>query len=465
MISPSLLWKRIGNAFLPFADVVTDELPLPRLARMALFQLSVGLTAALIIGTLNRVMIVELHLPAWVVSVMISLPLVAAPLRAAIGFHSDQHQSAFGWRRLPYLWFGTLLQWGGLAIMPFAQIVLSGHSRAPAVLGTITASMAFLMVGAGMHTVQTAGLALATDITPAKARPRVVGALCIMLLLGICLGAVGYGLLLRHFNLLRLVQVVQGSAVMVLFINGFGMWKQEPRRETTLRSAPGAFPDHAPGAFPDMEAAWASFTAGKHAIRRLVTIGIGTAALSMQDILLEPYGGQILHLSVSQTTALTAALAGGGLTGLFFSSRRMAAGADPFRIAALGLLIGLVAFATVIISAPLGLPWLFAAGVCCIGMASGLFLSGTLTDAMGRATGGMSGLALGAWGSVQALSAGLAVAFGGILRDVVGASYRNPTAGYDAVYMVEIFLIFVALAALGPLVRRVAAVPSQAIKT
>jgi BCD family chlorophyll transporter-like MFS transporter len=438
------LWRGTRSAFLPFADVITEELPLPRLARMALFQLSVGLTAALIIGTLNRVMIVELHLPAWLVSIMISLPLVFAPARAVIGFKSDQHRSAFGWKRLPYLWFGTMAQWGGLAIMPFALIVLSGDSRAPHFVGPIAASIAFLLVGAGMHTVQTAGLALATDITPEKFRPRVVGMLCVMLLLGICVGALTYGELLRHFSELRLVQVVQGSAVMVLFINGFGMWKQEPRGSNSKF-------DDAAVPRPNLAAAWGAFRGQRQSIRRLVTIGVGTMALSMQDILLEPYGGQILHMTVGQTTELTAALAGGGLTGLAFAGKRLTKGADPYRIAATGLLTGLLAFAAVIFSAPLGYAPLFAAGVFLIGLSAGLFLVGTLSDAMGRAVDGMSGLALGTWGSVQALAAGVAVAIGGILRDSIGGS---AIAGYDAVYLLEILLLFATLITLGPLVRR-----------
>jgi BCD family chlorophyll transporter-like MFS transporter len=417
-------WRNARTMFLPFAEVITEELPLTRLMRMALFQLSVGLTAALIIGTLNRVMIVELHLPAWLVSVMISLPLAFAPARAVIGFKSDQHRSAFGWKRLPYLWFGTMAQWGGLAIMPFALIVLSGDSRAPHFVGPIAASLAFLLVGAGMHTVQTAGMALATDIAPEKFRPRVVGMLCVMLLLGICIGALGYGALLRHFSELRLVQVVQGSAVMVLFINGFGMWKQEPRRVSTV--------DEVVAARPDMRAAWAAFRAQNQSLRRLVTIGIGTMALSMQDILLEPYGGQILHMTVSQTTQLTAALALGGMT---------------------GLLSGLMAFAAVIFSAALSCPPMFVAGVFLIGLSSGLFLVGTLSDAMGRAVNGMSGLALGTWGSVQAVAAGTAIALGGILRDSVGHISGSPVSGYNAVYVLEIVLLFVTLIALGPLVR------------
>jgi BCD family chlorophyll transporter-like MFS transporter len=195
-----------------------------------------------------------------------------------------------------------------------------------------------------------------------------------------------------------------------------------------------------------------SFLAQPKATRRLITIGLGTMGLSMQDILLEPYGGQILHLTVGQTTSLTAALAGGGLCGLAFAKFRLSAGADPYRIAAIGLLVGLVAFAAVMFSAPMAAPVLFAIGVFGVGLAGGLFLVGTLSDAMGRAVDGMSGLALGTWGSVQAVSAGTAIALGGILRDSIGAP--GAATGYDAVYLLEIFLLFVTLIALGPLVRR-----------
>ncbi|MDE2328038.1 MAG: PucC family protein, partial [Rhodospirillales bacterium] len=81
---------RLDASWLPFANAATPELPLPRLLRLSLFQLTVGLAAALLIGTLNRVMIVELHVAAALVSSMIALPLLLAPARALIGFRSDR---------------------------------------------------------------------------------------------------------------------------------------------------------------------------------------------------------------------------------------------------------------------------------------------------------------------------------------------------------------------------------------
>ena len=129
-------WAEQGPRFLPFADVATAELPLSRLLRLSLFQVSVGMASVLLVGTLNRVMIVELSVPATIVAVMISLPLLAAPFRAIIGFKSDTHTSALGWRRVPYIWKGTLLQFGGLAIMPFGLLVVErNHVGAPVWIG------------------------------------------------------------------------------------------------------------------------------------------------------------------------------------------------------------------------------------------------------------------------------------------------------------------------------------------
>ena len=121
-------WNRLGSRFLPFADAATDDLPLGRLLRLSLFQISVGMAAVLLTGTLNRVMIVELKMSSTLVALMVSIPLLFAPLRALIGHKSDTHRSVLGWKRVPYIWFGTLLQFGGFAIMPFALLIMSGDT-------------------------------------------------------------------------------------------------------------------------------------------------------------------------------------------------------------------------------------------------------------------------------------------------------------------------------------------------
>ena len=115
--------SRIGTKFLPFADVATDDVPLSRLLRLSLFQVTVGMALDLMVGTLNRVMIVELKFLATLFAMMLALPLVFAPLGAIIGHKSNNFVSALGRRRVPDIFKGTTPQFGGFAIMPFATLM------------------------------------------------------------------------------------------------------------------------------------------------------------------------------------------------------------------------------------------------------------------------------------------------------------------------------------------------------
>ena len=155
---------KLTRRMLPFADAASRDLPIGQLLRLSLFQVSVGLASVMLLGTLNRVMIVELSVPAMIVAIMIALPVLIAPFRALIGFRSDTYRSAIGWKRVPFIWFGSLWQMGGLAVMPFALLVLSGDQTVgPSWAGEVLAALAFLMTGLGLHMTQTAGLALASD--------------------------------------------------------------------------------------------------------------------------------------------------------------------------------------------------------------------------------------------------------------------------------------------------------------
>ncbi len=448
------IWTRVGSDLLPFADATSRELPWSRLLRLSLFQISCGMMAVLLIGTLNRVMIVELKVPAGLVASMLALPLVFAPLRALIGFKSDNYRSLLGWRRVPYIWLGSIAQFSGLAMMPFALIVLSGDTWAPPWAAQLSAAIAFLCVGAGMHTVQTVGLALATDLAPEKSQPNVVAVLSLMLLLGMVVSALLFGVLLAEFSQLRLIQVIQGCAAATLILNFIAMWKQEPRNPDRTQGAR----DGDPGFLESFRTLRASGPWN----RRLFAAALGFAGFAMQDVLLEPYGGQILGLSVGATTGLTALLAGGSALGFIAGARWLSRGADAHRLAAYGSLMGIFAFAMVILSGVMEYTPLFALGSLCIGLGGGLFAHATLTSCMRVAPQNQIGLALGVWGAVQATAAGLAIATGGVVRDVLsglaeqgslGEAMSGPATGYLVVYAAEIALLFFTLAVVGPLVR------------
>ena len=448
----------MGSRFLPFADAATPDLPLSRLLRLSLFQISVGMALVLLIGTLNRVMIVELKVPASIVSIMVALPIVFAPLRALIGFKSDIHRSELGWRRVPFLWMGTMLQFGGFAVMPFALLVLAGAGQAanaPIWVGHLGAAIAFLLVGAGLHTVQTVGLALATDLVPQESQPKVVGLMYVTLLVGMVVSALAFGALLGDYSPGRLIQVIQGAAVLTIVLNVTAMWKQEARDRNRKRSA---IPD------PSFMDSWRTFSQGPAALRRLAVVGLGTMAFTMEDVLLEPYGGEVLGLSVSATTLLTATLAFGSLIGFWFASRVLGRGADPYRMAGMGALVGMPAFVAVIAAAPIQSAPLFTAGTFLIGLGAGLFSHGTLTATMQSAPKEQVGLALGAWGAVQATAAGLAMAIVGVARDLVvafgntgsflGREFAGAATGYVVVYIIEVILLMATLVCMAPLVKK-----------
>jgi BCD family chlorophyll transporter-like MFS transporter len=286
-----------------------------------------------------------------------------------------------------------------------------------------------------------------------------VALLYVMLLVGMMMAAFVIGRLLADFTPTKLVQVVQGTAVLTVAFNLIALWKQEGRHSRA--------PDEDE---PDFSAAWREFVRRPGIARLLTAIGLGAAAFAMQDALLEPFGGEILSLSVGQTTGLTGGWAFGTLAGFALAARFLDRGFDPLRIAGFGLAGGIIAFMMLIFAAPLDQKMLVVIGAQLIGLGGGLFSVGTLVEAMSFADRASAGLALGAWGAVQASCAGLAIAFGGLARDLVsalatqdafGPILANRATGYGAVYLIEICLLVGAIVVIGPLVGRVRG-PGQA---
>ncbi len=455
----SKVLQRLGPGVLPFADAASDDLPFSRLLRLGLFQVSVGLILALLAGTLNRVMIVEMAIAAVLVAAFIAAPMVSAPIRAVFGHKSDHHRSAFGWRRVPYLWFGTFLTTMGLALIPVPLILLNGVSEYgpwARLFGLCTAGLAFVVVGIGAHAVQTAGLALATDQAPEEKRPRVVSFLYVNFLVGMLIGGLGYSLMLRSYSNLALIRVVSSTAVLTLILNVIALWRQEsadPERAARLKNT----------AAPPFREAWAKLTAHRDVRRFLWAIGIGAAGFAMQDVLLEPYGGQLMGMGVSGTSLLTALSAVGALLAFGLAARWLPRGTPTLALAAAGSLVGAAAFGLILFAPVLGSVLLLYFGAFLLGFGGGFFTVGSLTAAMRLQRISGSGLAVGAWGAVYSLAGGLALGAGGAIRDLVirvwpesmmMSGLSPEAAGYMLVYHLEVLALFVAVALLGPIALR-----------
>lgn len=210
--------------------------------------------------------------------------------------------------------------------------------------------------------------------------------------------------------------------------------------------------------------AWRTFAAGGQVVRLLVAVAIGFFAFNLQDVLLEPYGGQIFHMSVSQTTGLTGLMAFGAVLSFISAARLLEGGWDPIRVAALGAVVGVAALVLVLFSSALDSLVMFRVGTTAIGFGEAMFGVGTLSYAMALRDAEQHGIALGAWGAVFATGEGLGLALSGAMKDGVtrlahgsaNAGISADLLGYNSVYTFEVMALIVTLAALGPLARAVA---------
>ncbi|MGB7205188.1 MAG: MFS transporter, partial [Anderseniella sp.] len=293
------------------------------------------------------------------------------------------------------------------------------------------------------------------DLVPDEKRPRGIALFYLMQLVGIILAAVTFSFLLRDFTSELLIRVLHGAAVVSMVLNVIAMWKQEPRdriRAAAIKTAPQ----------PGFMETWRKFSQQDSTKRLLIGVGLGTMGFGMQDVLLEPYGGEVLKLSVPETTMLTAVMTAGTLCGLITTMRIVARGVNPCRLAAYGTIFGIPAFTVILFAYPMESKAMFIAGAAMIGLGAGLFIVGSLSAAMDMATGENRGLVAGAWGAIQATTAGVGIAAGGFLRDGVnglaksgalGEALSGPATSYGFVYLTEILLLFLALVVIAPLVR------------
>lgn len=396
-------------------------------------------------GSLNRVLIYEEGIPAGVIGWLLSLGLWVAPIRAILGFRSDREKKTYGYRRLPYIWYGMMLVFCSLSAAPFILLLLSkssaiGQTETPMSVAVVLSTFIFLLYALGVHISQTGYLALVTDLTPKQDRSRAVAFLWIMLIIGQIISSLLIGVWLRDFSPFKLIQVMQASSVVFLVLAIAGIWKQDKPVEVSDEES------NMTGRVSKL------FASGK--VRLLFAIVfVGTLGLTMQDVLLEPYGGQVLRMSVSQTSGLTALWGMGMLMAMLAAWRVLPKLKSPLSIVVFGCVAGLVGFSLIVYaSVSLSVP-IFATGTVIIGFANGLFLIATLSLIMSMADLQTAGLYVGMWGLTQTTASGLGTLAGSNARDLVTASTNSIVGGYTAVYIAEMFLIVVALVFLWRLMR------------
>lgn len=417
-------------------------MPFHKILRLGLIHVAVALTAVPIDGTLNRVMISELGLPATLVALLIALPYFFSPIQVWIGGYSDTHP-LFGLRRTPYIVLGLLLCVGGSALAPSAAFLLAdglnGNYAAPGVLLSI---LAFGAWGMGFNFATVSYLSLATDLSGEEQRARTIGVMWFMLIIGVIIAGISISRMLHQsgepaaFNRATLFMAFYITCGLALVIGLLALIGLEQRDGPVVKQERRSF------------AAMLHLISNTAQARLFfIYLILLLIAILGQDVLLEPYAADVFGVPVEETTRYTSIWGVALLIGLLITGPLTRRSSKSWA-AALGA--GLVGIGLLLIAAS-GI-WraqaLFIPSLLVFGFGSGISTAANLALMLDMTLPGQVGVFIGAWGMADALARLLGTVLSGIVRDAIIVASNNKTAGYAVVFILQALAMFISLALL-----------------
>ena len=151
-----------------------------QIIRLGMVQASLGSIVVLMTSTLNRIMVVELMLPAILPGALVAIHYLVQISRPRMGHGSDQ-----GARRTPWIIGGmTLLALGALC----ATAATLWITNSP-VLGVVLAITGFVMIGLGVGAAGTSLLVLLAMRVQNEKRAAAATAVWLMMIVGFAITA------------------------------------------------------------------------------------------------------------------------------------------------------------------------------------------------------------------------------------------------------------------------------------
>ncbi|PZF76068.1 MFS transporter [Aestuariivirga litoralis] len=404
------------------------------IARFGLVQAALGAIVVLTTSTINRVMIVELALPAMVPGLLVTWHYALQVLRPSWGHGSDK-----GGRRTPWIIAGM----AALALGGFGA-ALSVHVMALNMLaGMAVAVAAFTLIGAGVGAAGTSLLVLLASQVAEARRPAAATIVWIMMIAGFIVTAALAGHFLDPFSTRRLLAVAAcicagAFALTLLAVRGLETARPAPRRDEAKVPFRAALSE-----------VWADRTARRFAI----FIFVSMLAYSAQDLILEPFAGLVFGLTPGQSTALSGVQNSGVLLGMVLVG---AASTLLPRLMSLrswtvaGCIGSALALALLVMAARVGPGWPLKPSVFALGFCNGVFAVAAIGSMFNMASNGTSreGVRMGLFGAAQAIAFGIGGFAGTVLADVSRLAFGSPVMAYATVFAVEAcFFIAAALLA------------------
>ncbi len=399
--------------------------------RLGLVQASLGGIVVLTTSTLNRVMVVELALPALVPGVLVALHHAVQFLRPRFGYGSDK-----GGRRTPWIVGGmaTLATGALLAALATAWMEVA---RAP---GLVLAVAAFVLIGVGVGAAGTSLLVLLAKRTAASRRAPAATIVWVMMIVGFVITASVAGHFLDPFSPARLVTVTGGVALLAFVISVVAVRGVEGAAVAAAESPAGAGQEHVP-----FREALAEVWSETRARRFTVFVFVSMLAYSAQDLILEPFAGIAFGMTPGESTRLSAIQNSGVLLGMIV----VALAASPLLGRQWGSLKawtigGCIASAVALAGLSIGgwsaPAWPLKATVFALGVGNGVFSIAAIGSMMALVDAGRAsreGVRMGLWGAAQAIAFALGGVVGTGAVDLARLGTGSPVAAYSLVFALE----------------------------
>jgi BCD family chlorophyll transporter-like MFS transporter len=162
-----------------------------------------------------------------------------------------------------------------------------------------------------------------------------------------------------------------------------------------------------------------------------------TISLFMQEAVLEPYGGEVFRMPVSETTKLNAYWGLGTLIGISSTGFLIVPRLGKQKTTKLGCLLVAACFVLIILSGFSQNQKLLQGALFLFGLASGVTTTGAISLMLDLTAAETAGTFIGAWGLAQAMARALATVTGGAVLDVGKKLFTNPVLSYGLVFALQ----------------------------
>ena len=440
--------------------------------RLGLFQMGLGIMSLLTLGVLNRLMIDELKILPLIAAGAIAMSQFVSPARVWFGQMSDS-KTIFGYHRSGYVWIGVVL-FTSISFIALQVIWQLGSSLQATGWGITTYLWSFLLAltfgayGLALSASSTPFAALLVDVSDEDNRSQLVGIVWSMLMVGIVVGAIISSKLLDSPELcgtqilsydpslsapvsdiaklratINPVFIIIPAIVLGLcFISTLGVEQKYSRYK--LRSTVIEREDQI-----TLKKALSILTANRQTGIFFGFLLLLTLSLFMQDAVMEPYGGEVFGMCISETTKLNVPFGIGTLIGIASSGFLLLPNLGKKQTIKIGCLGAALALILIIVAGFITNPQLLKASLMIFGLGSGALTAGATSLMLDLTAAETAGTFIGAWGLSQAMARGLATVLGGAILNLGKTLFSSPVLAYGAVFMLQIVGFALAIALLG----------------